>query len=340
MSEKNTEPNAKNGIEMPPMPEYELSSYEPVEFEMPKLAVSDQQVEQKMMEYADKFGAEYEPTVRTIVGEKENIKMDIDVLKDGEPVRNLCSKDRLYTLDEGLMPPGFDEYLKGMKVGETKTFTFLAPDFSDAEGAQRDFEATVTINTIMKKKAVVIDDEWVSQHMPVYRNAEEFRTVTRKGIMDEAQQVYEQEKNARAAHALSERFDGAIDDAFYNATRADMLNAYEQQASMQGMELDEFIKAQGMDENSFSMMLMMQVRETLVQGFVLDAWARHYDIKVTAEDEKALAEMMAPGGHAQELLANFDRSPQEKEAFRLAARRYVANCDVAKKAHITYVQED
>lgn len=321
----------------PPMPEYELDSYEPVEFTMPPLGISDEQVEAQMLQYAERFGAEYVDTDRKVVGPKENIEFDIEIKRDEDIVENLTSENRLYTVGEGLMPIDFDRNILGMKVGESKEFDFMAPDFEDEEAKERAFHAKVTIKKVKKKVVPQITDKWVEKYMPMYKSAEDFKKATRAQMEAGAEQALEQEKNARAAHALAERFHGRIDDFFYEEARANMMASYEQQARSQGMDLEDFIGKQGMDQNQFSMMLMLQVRSMLTEGFSLDSWARHYDIEATEDDVKELAELMSQG-HGAELLKRIEESedPDEKEAFQVAARRYVANKDLTSKAKITF----
>ena len=283
----------------PPVPEYELDSYEPVEFTMPPLGVTDEQVEAQMNEMADRFGAEYVDTNRKVVGPKENIEIDLEIRRDDKIVENLTAEGRLYTVGEGLMPIDFDRNVLGMKVGETREFDFLAPDFDDDEAKERTFHAVLTVKKVKKKVVPQITDKWVEKFLPMYKSAEDFRNATRAQLEQAASQMLGQEKNARAAHALAERFHGAIDDFFYEEARASMMAGYEQQAKQQGMDLEDFIGKQGMDQNQFSMMLMLQVRGMLTEGFSLDAWARHYNIEATNDDIAELAKMMAARAKAQ-----------------------------------------
>lgn len=325
-----------NRDDAPPIPEYELSSYEPVEFSMPPFEVSDAQVEQKLMQYAEQFGADYIPSNRKVVGPKEHLNIDVEVTKDGETVENITSEDRLYSLGEGLMPIDFDRNVLGMNVGETREFDFKAPDLDDPDLGEALFHAKVTLNKIMKRTIPQITDKWVERYMPMYESAEDFRTQVRKSLAEEAERMIEQEKNQRAAYELASRFEGKIDDYWYEITRADLRANYEQQAKAQGMDLEDFLGKQGMDENSFSMMLLFQTRETLTQGFSLDAWARHYNIEVTEEDVAEFAKMMAPTANTEELIAHIKEDPAQYAAFELAARRYAANKDLTSRAKINY----
>lgn len=333
MSEKNI---ADQFEPRPPIPEYELESYEPVEFAMPPLGVTDEQVERKMAELAEKFGSEYVDTDRKVVGPKENIEIDIEIWRDGERVENLSNEASLYTVGEGLMPIDFDRNVLGMKVGETKEFQFKAPDFASEDASERLFDAKVKVRKVKKKVVPQITDRWVEKFMPLYKSAEDFRDNIRKQLEESAEAALEQEKNARAAHALAERFKGRIDDYFYEEARAGMMASYEQQAKAQGMDLEDFLGKQGIDQNQFSMMLMMQVRGMLTEGFSLDSWARHYGIEPTEEDTNELANIMSQG-RAADFLKQLESAPApEKEAFEVAVKRYAANKDLVSKSKITF----
>ena len=319
----------------PQVPEYELSSYDPVAFEMPRYEVSDEQVEAQMRTYADKMALDYVEAAPRPVGPKDTVKIDLEVDKDGEPLKGICSEDRLYTMGEGFMPIGFDRGLLDMEPGQTREFDFDAPDLADdADMAERPFHAKVALKAVMDKEDPEFTDEWVKEHLPLYKSADDFREQMRLGIEAQGRQAVEQEKNARAVQALSERFDGSIDDYFYEVTREELVRGYEAQARQQGMDLEDFLGKQGIDQQQFSMMLMMQVRETLVQGYALDAWARHYGIEASDEDVQELANMMSQG-HAQEFLEQVRQDDPELEGMRTAARRYAANKDLVAKAQIS-----
>ena len=325
---------AKAGQAAMEVPVYELSSYEPVEFEMPALEIDDEQVEAQMRAAVDQMAANYVEAAPREAGAKDTVKIDLEVTRDGETVKGISSDGRLFTMGEGFMPIGFDRALLGMRPGEEREFDFDAPDLSDgADMAERSFHAKVKLVAIMEKEDPEFTDEWIREHLPLFKGVEEFRAQTRHQMEMQAAQGIEQEKNMRAVQALTERFDGKIEDRFYEATREEMRRGWEAQARQQGMDLEDFIGKQGMNEQQFSMMMMMQVRETLVQGFSLDAWARHYGIEPTDKDIEELANMMSQG-HAKEFIEHARTEDPELQGLKIAARRYVANKVLVARAKI------
>ena len=332
---------AQNLEAAPPLPEYELSSYDNVEFTIPKIHVTDEMVQASINSMADKVGANFETTSRKVVGPKDHLEIDIAVYKDGKEIEGLTSKQRMYSLGEGLMPIDFDRGIVGMKVGEEKEFTFEAPDLDDIENVQnRPFDAKVKVLRVMRKAEVEVNDEWVKQYMPMYKDAKDYKKSVRAGLEKEAENMAEQEKMQRAAAALAQRFDGKIDDYWYETTRADLMAQYEQQAKQQGMDLEDMLGQQGIDQQQFSMQMMFQVREVLTQGFSLDAWARHYNIDATQDDMKDFIKMMSPQATNQEKLDEmFEKIKSEQngkgeESLYIATRRYLANKDLLEKATV------
>lgn len=320
---------------IPPMPEYELSSYEPVEVTRPVYQITDEMVEAKIKSIMDEAPKSYEPTKRKVAGPKENIKIEIEVTRDGEPIKGLCSDGQIYTLGKGFMPIGFDRNVVGMKVGEEREFDFDAPDFDDPEHKERSFHAKVKLLAVLKEKDPELTDEWVKAHIMLCSSVEAFRERTRNNLEKEAAKLSEQELTERAASALAARFQGRIDDIWYENTRDDMIRSYEEQAKAQGTTLETMIKSQGMDEQQFNMMVMLQVREMLQQGFSLDAWARHYGLEATEEDVITVANLMSEG--RGKLMVENLREAGETEQIKgleIAARRYLANKDLVEKAII------
>ena len=321
--------------ELPPYPQYELSSYDPVELTPPQRVVTDAMVEARMQEIMENAPVDYAPTERKVGGPKDNVEIAVEVTLDGEPVKGLCSDSQIYCLGSGSMPIGFDRGVVGIKVGETREFDFEAPDPASDDNAIRMFHAKVTLLHVMRPVKPVLTDEWVSIHIALCKTVEAFRNRTRTNLEKESVKLTEQDYTEQAVAMLATRFDGKIDDIWYESGRQDLLRTYTEQAKAQNMNLEDMVKAQGMDMQQFNMMLMLQVREMLVQGFCLDAWARHYNLEPTDDDVLAVANLMS-NGRGKLMLDNMreQEATKELEGMRTAARRYVANKDLVEKAII------
>lgn len=329
-----------NSAKHRPLPEYDLTSYDPVEFVMPAFEVTPEIVEQRMQQILESVPADYEPSPRLHAGVGDILKIAVHVDKDGEDIKPLCQESRLYELEKGYMPNGFDAAIKGMKVNETLEFDFMAPDYDTPNSPESSYHAKVTLLDILQEKERELTDEWVKRYSPPCMTVQEFKEQTRIQLCMERDANLENERSVRAVNALSQRFDGKIDDYWYETTRADLMKNYEEQAQSQGMTMAQMLQAQGMGEQQFGMMLMMQVREMLVQGFSLDAWARHFKMVPTDADVLEVANIMS-NGRGQEVMDQIkaEKDREKIEGMRIAARRYLANKNLVETAVIKQEQK-
>ena len=276
-----------------PRPDYELSSYDPVSITVAPFEIDPAEVENEIARMADQF-AEFVTDDPHPVQSGDSCLLAIKATKDGEEMQGLTTDGRTYTAGAGLMPDGFDENVIGMDVGETKSFTFTGPGFDD-KGNQVDetIECTVTVKEIQKRVIPAITDEWVKKNMPLYRDAAALRGSIKDRIEKGRMNEYENYKRQVAASELAKRFTGRISDEVYEAMQQTMLMNMRGELQQQGMTFEQFVEQNG-GEQQFNMMLMMQIRETLVQGYALDALFRHEGLTVNDEDIEDACKLMNP----------------------------------------------
>ena len=77
----------------------------------------------------------------------------------------------------------------------------------------------------------------------------------------------------------------------------------------------------------------------LVQGFVLDSWARHYGLEATEEDVLHVANLMS-NNRGKLMLDNLREAGEDEQlkGLEMAARRYAANKDLLARAEVVEEQ--
>ena len=159
-----------------PKPNYELSSYDPVEFTYPAFKPDLSGVDDQIAKIAEQYAGYGTAPEQHEVRKGDTCLVAIDASVDGVPLNGLNTTGRPYTTGEGYMPPQFDEQVIGMKPGEVKTFTFEAPDWDADKGEfTQVVDCTVSVKELQEKQVPEINDEWVKTYMPMYRNLEDFR---------------------------------------------------------------------------------------------------------------------------------------------------------------------
>ena len=270
-------------LDVMPKPSYELSDYGPVKFTVQPFEPDEEEVDRQIGLMVKEYMTFVADTPKPIHS-GDSCKMRMRTTKDGEEVPGLTFEERSYTLGLDLMPKGFDEGIDGMEVGETRTFTFEGPGFDDDfNEIMEEYETTITLLENQKEVIPVVDDEWVRTHMPVYKDVADMRAKIGKEVNEERYKYYEDYRRNTAAAKLAERFDGRITDEVYEGAMRDEQRTLRQQVAKTGQTWEQFLEQQG-GEQQVSMMLMVSMRQQLVQGYALDAYYRHWGLSFTEED--------------------------------------------------------
>ncbi len=322
-------------LELAVKPEYVLKSYEPVEITVPPLTIDEKEVEVQLSQIAERY-AEYVADEPHPVGKGDSCLLALESFENGEKLPGLTTDARTYTTGAGLMPDGFDENIIGMNVGETKTFTFEGPGIDD-EGNEitETIECKATVSEIQKKVIPTIDDEWVAKYMPMYKGEEALRKSIQDSLTQQRSGEYEEYKRTLAAGELAKRFEGSIADEVYEAMSRTLMNNLRMQIQQQGMTWEQFVEQQG-GEQQFNMMMMMQTRQMLVQGYALDSLFVHEGLVVSDEDLEEACRSMNPQ-NPQGVRRQMEETGRGF-ALREAAERIKANKWLVEHAKVT-VQE-
>lgn len=312
-----------------PKPQYELEDYGPVTVRVPKAEVPEEAIDEQLAQLLE-MHASYETAEPRPLGENDYCVIAMKASKDGEPMPALSTDGRPYVMGMQLMTPDFDQNLLGMQVGETKTFGIPMPGQDDAV-----LECAVTLKEVQDKVLPELTDEWVKQQFPMLPNADALRESLRQTMLQQVEQQIYQMKVNEAGAAIGRRFKGSIADEIHDATQRALLDDLRMRARMEGMPFDQYVEQMGGQQN-FSMMLALSARETLAQGYALDAVFRHEKLKVTDADVAATCRVMNPEDPRAVCREMEDNG--RGFALREACERYVANRWLADHAEVEEIE--
>lgn len=278
-------------VRVTPKPDYELKSYEPVSITVPPFEIEQAEVEEQIAQIAESY-AEFVSDEPHPVEKGDGFLLALEAFQNGEKMDNLSTEGRTYLTGMGLMPEDFEKHLIGMNVGETKSFSFDLPGMN-ADDKGDTVDCTVTVKEMQKKVVPAIDDEWVAKNLPMYRDAAALRGGITDRLTADRRAQYEAYKLQVAASELAKRFEGHIQDEVYEAMQQTLVSNLRGQLQQQGIPFEQFVQSQG-GEQQFGMIMMMQTREMLVQGYALDALFRHEKMTLTDEDIDAACRSMNP----------------------------------------------
>ena len=321
-------------LDVMPKPQYELTSYEPVSFTVEPYEEDEEAIDREIAKMADMY-AGYVKTDDKPIEKGDNALLKIEAKKDGEIVPGLTTDKRTYTVGEGYMPPGFDDGLMGMSPGDVRTYTFEGPGLDENDNEiMEEYEVTVEVIEIQKKQLPIIDDEWVHQNMPMAKDLADLRSKIAENSNEVRRGYYEDYKRNYAASELAKRFEGSIPDEIYEGMRGDVLRQIKTNVQRQGMTWEQFLEQQG-GEQQVGMMVMLETRQQLVQGFALDSYYRHFGLSYTEQDVEDVCKAVDPRGYRrlrqQMESAGLGFSLRESAQRLRAAKHLVEHADIKVK---------
>ncbi len=287
-------------------PSYELTSYEPLTVKMPKYEVTSAMLSDRLSELMDRY-ATYELAGGDTVDIGDCAYTEIETTRSGEILKGLTGPNHLIHLQYGLMPDGFIDGIAGMKVGETKEFDFDAPR-DDAETIEDTevYHTKITVKDKRRRVVPALTDAFVKKNFSQKaKTADEFEQVITAEIQGELDKQSGASRDLAVDDALAKRLEGKIPDLYYEHSQSDLMGSLQYQLQRQQMTFEQYLAQQGMEENQFNMLLMMQAMGVLRQGFALDALYRHLNEPITDEDIEFALSQLAPG-HEEEARKEFD----------------------------------
>lgn len=323
-------------MEVTPKPDYELTSYDPIEITLPEFTINEAEVDAQIQQLAERN------TTYTTADPKPLEKGDaclvaIKCYEDGKELTGLTTDGRTYVAGEGYMPADFDAHIFGMEPGETRKFVFEGPSVDENynEFTQK-FDCEVTLKEIQKPVVPTVDDAWLSTNLPMYKSLDDLRTEIRGNIERRDREQYEAYKRQVAASVLGERFEGKIADEVYESARDNLMRNIRIGLQQQGMSWEDYVSQNG-GEQQINMMLMLQTREMVVQGYALDAVFRHENLGLSEDDIDEACHMMAPSANPKQVRQQIENEGKNF-VLRESAERLKANKWVADHAKVT-IQE-
>ena len=253
----------------------ELSSYEPVEIEMPPAEVTESEIDAQV-EMLMGYHATFEDVEGRAVENGDFVTAEVKNVKNAEA---LAGESRMIAVGAGNLPAAFDEGLIGMNVDETKEISWT-PEVEGAEEAA----VEVTVKGIRARKLPELTDEFAKTSFG-FDDIAAMRDAVKSEIEQEKASQLPGLKENRAVAALAERLDLEEVDADYaQSVFSELGQNFLQNLQASGMTLDSWLQASHISSQQFIDDLHHQADDVARESLALDALARELKIEVTEED--------------------------------------------------------
>lgn len=269
-------------------PELELSSYDPVEVEVPVSYATKVEVDSQIQALVDHYKTYENASAATKLTAERAADLNIQATKeDGQVIDALTSDSLLYNLGTGLYSEALDAELEGIKKGEERAFTVSVPQDESAmlmaDLAGQDVSFKVVCNVVKKEEAPKLTDEWVKETLG-FDTVEDLTHEITKSIEQQKAQVIPQIKENNCALQLIERVQGDVPAAMAEQVESELLQDFFAQLQRANMSFDAYLMQKGIDNAEFKEDVKRQAADEAKRELALDAWARHKGIEATDED--------------------------------------------------------
>ncbi len=321
-------------------PKFELTSYEPVDVTIPRMEVSDEELEEEIKNFAAN-NAEFEVVKDDSVTELmqgDYARFDTFVLLNGKKVKKLTNDNVMIQASYGTMPKEFIDNIVGMQKGEVREFSFsVEADDQDGKYDPVKYDARVKLNHFMRRTVPELTQEWFKRKYPYFKNLDEFKNKLREKVQSKYDEKLDTVKSLAVDYAILDRFSGEIPDEVFEFVMGNMTQNFNENLNKMGVSREQFFEEQNTTQEEYSANMMLEARRALRQGFALDSIYRNLNMELTDEDINNTLKQIAPG--------NEDRLFEEmKESGRTyvileEARRNKAHQWLIDTANYTYVNE-
>lgn len=273
------------------VPPFDPGDFSDIQLRRSAVTVDDDAVQSTLERLRDR-AARFEP-VEGGVGDGHTLVIDLQRQTTGaDGVVAAPDKHEKVSIDMGAPanPPGFDEKVTGMTVGETRAFTLDYPaDYAVAELAGTSVNYTVTLNELRRRVVPALDDEFAKDLGEDLDSLEALRARVRGDLEAESRDASERQLRADLLKQLAKRLPFPVPGALVDREVDRRVEEFARRLMSQ--QIDP--RRTNIDWASFRQGQREPAQESVASALVLDQIARRDAIDVTTADLDAEVERYA-----------------------------------------------
>jgi trigger factor len=285
-------------------PEITVPGYGGLRVELLNPSLSEEELEEAITTELRRFGSLVDVDRASAVG--DNVVVDLEGLRNGEPVPGLNVDEWTYEIGRGWVAPGFDDQLTGAKKGDVLKFSAVP------NGTEDEADFVVTVNRVQTLEVPEVNDEWVAANIADADTVEEWRQSLRDRYSEMRVNQMRRTVVDRVTDELAKLVEVEAPEAMVAGDLQARVQNTIQQFQQQGIALDQWLSATGQDTDSFIAGMKEQSEKAVKVDLALRAVATAQNIEVTDEDLEA--EYEAIGVRVNEKTAKVRKAYEQNDA--------------------------
>ena len=285
-------------------PEIDVPGYAGLRVELVNPKLSDEELNEAVTTELRRFGVLTDVDRPAATG--DSVIIDLEGLREGEPVPGLNVDEWTYEIGRGWVAPGFDDQLTGAKKGDVVRFT------ATPNGTEEEADFVVTVNRVQTLEVPELTDAWVAENISDADTVDAWKDSLRSRYEEMRMNQMRRTVVDRLTDELEKLVDIEAPESMVNADLQARVQYTIQQFQAQGIALDQWLSATGQDADSFVSGLKMQSEKAVKVDLALRAVAAAEKIEVTDADLEA--EYEAIGVRVGEKTAKVRRAYEQNDA--------------------------
>lgn len=273
-------------------PDVELGEYKGVEVTKAETMVTDEDIEKEIEKVLDKNSRLVTIEDRPAASGDTAI-IDFEGFIDGVPFEGGKGTDHNLVIGSGTFIPGFEEQLIGVASGEEKDVNVSFPEeYGSAELAGKPALFKVTVKEIKLKELPALDDEF-AKDVSEFDTLEQYKADLRQKLVEKAEHKAHHENEDNVVDKVVENASVEIPAVMVEKRIDDLVYDFSMRIRYQGMELEKYLEAMGMDMKTFREQFSKRAEQEVKSQLVIEKIGALETIVPSEEDTDAEIKKLA-----------------------------------------------
>lgn len=302
------------------LPEIKLPDYKKLAQEVAKndeeIKVDTKEVEETL-DWLRQSRAQLKKVTERSAQNEDLLTIDYKIKLEDKVIENGEASDYKLVLGKNFLLPGFDNELKGLKIGDKKTFTLVIPnDWDNEEIKGKTVTIDVTIKDIQEKELPVADDAFAAG-LGHFANLNELKQNIRDGLLIEKQEKEKQRRRLAIIDKILEQIDLTIPKILLDAEIETMLQELQGRLDEIQLSYSDYLTQIKQTDEGFRKELLPLAEKRVKTGLLLAAIAQEENITVTEEEVTAKTAEILSRIPDQNIVKNIDQEKLKDYAAEL-----------------------
>ncbi len=320
-------------------PEVTLGQYKGVEAPKAEVSVTDEDVEGRVKEMADRNSRMVSVEDRAVAkGDVANI--DFEGFLNGVPFDGGKGDSFDLEIGSGQFVPGFEDQVAGMSISEEKDIDITFPEDYHADLAGKTVVFHVKVNAIKVKELPALDDEF-AKDVSEFDTLDELKKDVREKMLAEREEAAKRAFEDAAMSKVAAGIQADIPDAMIEEQAKRFVDNFRMQLQSQGVPYEEYMKMTGMEEEKLLADARVPAEGQVRMDLAIAAIVKAESLEASDEDVEAEYNKMAAqyGMDVENVKKYLDDAVIKEQIVRAKAVELVAAAAVPVKPEEVKAEE-